>query len=300
MHISKLVILFIPIFSCFVNAGAWEKRRSTLEKVAVYEDFRVFYSLSGKDELPKNRQTDSNYNNVPDFIENIGKRLMESNKFFKYEVGLKSPLKSKRYKGRAHYIDVNVLDFSNNKKGPKNGVAYDGTPKFNRSFVGKASVNVLAMDISGAVNLNSNTVEHELFHLYQNGYTYFKNRWYTEGTARWSELVIKGRIGKGSKLPNTKIAKEKLFKKSYDANFFWNELIIITDKNNLGKSFIKNLLEELDSVDDIAAISRGINVKDWKESEQRSTKNNFYIWQAINSVSKKFPYSSEIKNLSLL
>jgi hypothetical protein len=60
------------------------------------------------------------------------------------------------------------------------------------------------------------------------------------------------------------------------------------------------LLEELDSVDDIAARSRGINVKDWKESEQRSTKNNFYIWQAINSVSKKFPYSSEIKNLSLL
>ena len=38
-----------------------------------------------------------------------------------------------------------------------------------------------------------------------------------------------GRIGKGSKLPNTKIEKEKLFKKSYDANSFWNELIIITD-----------------------------------------------------------------------
>jgi len=98
----------------------------------------------------------------------------------------------------------------------------------------------------------------------------------------------------------TTIEKEKLFKKSYDANSFWNEVIIITDKNNLGKSFIKNLLEELDNVDDIAARSRGINVKNWKESEQRSTKNNFYIWQAINSVSKRFPYSPKIKNLSLL
>jgi hypothetical protein len=300
MHISKLFILLISIFSCFVNAGSWEKRRSALEQVAVYKEFRIFYSLSGKDELPKRRRTDNNHNKVPDFIESIGKRLMDSNKFFKYEVGLKNPLKSKRYRGRAHYIDVNVLDFSNNKKGPKNGVAYDGTPKFNRSMVGKSSVNVLAMDISGRVNLNSNTVEHELFHLYQNGYTYFKNRWYTEGTARWSELIIKGRIGKGSKLPNTKVEKDKLFKKSYDANSFWNELILITDKKNLGKSFIKYLLEELERVDDIAARSRGINSVNWKESEQRSTKNNFYIWQAINSVSKRFPHSSEIKNLSLL
>ncbi|SFD11510.1 hypothetical protein [Pseudoalteromonas denitrificans] len=300
MHISKLLVLLIPIFSCFVNAGSWEKRRSTLEKVAVYDEFRIFYSLSGKDKLPKSHRVDINHNKVPDFIESIGKRLTDSNRFFKYDVGLKNPLNSNRYRGLVHYIDVNVLDFSNNKKGPKNGVAYDGTPKFNRSLAGKTSVKVLTMDISGGVNLNSNTVEHELFHLYQNGYTYFKNRWYTEGTARWSELVIKGRIGKATKLPKTKAAKEKLFKKTYGASSFWNELIVIIDKENLGKSFIKYLLEELESVDDMAARSRGIDNKNWKESEQRSKKNNFYIWQAINSVSKKFPISAEIKNLSLL
>jgi hypothetical protein len=300
MYITKLLVLFITIFSCFVNAGAWEKRRSALDKVAVFDEFRVFYSLSGKDKLPKNRLVDINQNKVPDFIDSIGKRLTDSNRFFKYEVGLKSPLQSNRYKGRAHYIDVNVLDFSNNKKGPKNGVAYDGTPKFYRHLTGQASVNVLAMDISVGVNLNSNTVEHELFHLFQNGYTYFKNRWYTEGTARWSELVIKGRLGNTSKLPQTKSEKEKLFKKTYDANSFWNKLIVITDRENLGKSFIKNLLEELERVDDKAARSRRINNKNWKESEQRSEKNNLYIWQAINSVSKKFSNSTAIKNLSLL
>lgn len=300
MHISKILVLLTLIFSCFVNAGAWEQRRSTLEKVAVYDEFRIFYSLSGVDELPKSRRADLNHNKVPDFIESIGKRLTDSNRFFKYDVGLKSPLKSNRYIGRAHYIDVNVLDFSNNPKGPKNGVAYDGTPKFNRSLVGQSSVNVLAIDIFGGVNLNTNTVEHELFHLYQNGYTYFKNRWYTEGTARWSELVIKGRIGKGSNLPKTINEKEKLFKKSYKANFFWNELFLITDKKNLGKRFIKYLLEELDNADDIAARARGINNKNWKESEQRSNKNNFYIWQAIADVSKKFSHSTEIHNLSRL
>ena len=178
MYISKILVLLIPMFSCIANAGSWEKRRSNLEKVVVYDKFRIFYSLSGKDELPKSRRADINHNKIPDFIESIGKRLTDSNRFLKYEVGLKNPLKSNRYKGRAHYIDVNILNFSNNKKGPKNGVAYDGTSKFNRSLVGKASVNVLAMDISGGVNLNSNTVEHELFHLYQNGYTYFKNRWF--------------------------------------------------------------------------------------------------------------------------
>ncbi|WP_076419747.1 hypothetical protein [Colwellia sp. UCD-KL20] len=300
MLISKLLVLLISIFSFFVNAGAWEKRRSFLEKVAVYDEFRIFYSLSGKDKLPINRQADINHNKVPDFIENIGKRLTDSNRFFKYEVGLTPPLQSNRYRDQVHYIDVNVLDLSNNKKGPKNGIAYDGTPKFNRSLTGKASVNVLAMDISGGVNLNSNTVEHELFHLYQNGYTYFKNRWYTEGTARWSELVIKGRIGKTSKLPNTKVEKEKLFKKTYDANSFWNKLIILTDKENLGKKFIKYLLEELERVDDIAARSRGFNNKNWKESEQRSENNNFYIWLAINNISKKLPNSMEIKSLGLL
>ena len=300
MYISKLLVLFISICSCFANAGAWENRRSSLEKVAVYGEFRVFYSLSGKDSLPKSRRVDSNHNKIPDFIDSIGKRLIDSNNFFKYEVGLKPPLMSKRYRGQVHYIDVNVLDFSNNKKGPKNGVAYDGTPKFNRALAGKRSVKVLAMDISGGVNLKTNTVEHELFHLYQNGYTYFKNRWYTEGTARWSELVIKGQLGKTSALPKNIDAKNELFNKTYGASAFWNALIVIADKENLGKNFMKALLEELERVDDIAAKSRGIGHKNWKESEQRNKENNLYIWQAIIRVSRNFSDSRDIKNLSLL
>lgn len=300
MRTTALLLLIMPIFSFIVNAGTWENRRNALTQVAVYSEFRIFYATSGKDKLPSNRQVDKNNNKVPDFIESIGKRLTNSDRFFKNEVGLNPPLKSNRYRSRAHYIDVNVLDFSHNKKGPKNGIAYDGTPKFNRALTGKRSVNVLTMDLSGKVNLNTNTVEHELFHLYQNGYTYFKNRWFTEGTARWSELVINGRIGKGNKLPETTLAKERLFNKSYDANSFWNQIIIITDKKNLGKNFIKNLLEELDRTDDRAAFSRGIPNKNWKESEQRSSKNNAYIWQAILNVSNKYPPSEEINKLRLL
>ncbi len=282
-----------------VSAGAWEDRRSKLDQVEIYGGYRIFYSLSGKDALPKHRKVDSDKSGIPDFIESVGRRLTDAGRFFRSEVGLIPPLKSKRYLGKAHYIDVNILDFSNNKKGPKNGVAYDGTPKFNRARTGQASLNVLVIDLSGSVRLQSNSVEHELFHLYQNGYTFFKNRWYTEGTARWSELIIEGRMGSREILPDSKITREKIFKKTYDANRFWNELIIKVDSKTQGKRFIKILLEELDYADNIAARKRGLNERYWKESDQRSTDNNIYIWNATLKAIQRAGRSSddEIKKL---
>ncbi|MFK7853912.1 MAG: hypothetical protein AB8B79_07365 [Granulosicoccus sp.] len=268
--------------------------------MAIYDQFRIFYSLSGNDQLPSQRRLDRNKNDIPDFIENIGERLIQANTFFKNEVGLKPPLQSNRYAGYAQAIDVNILDFSNNNKGPRNGIAYDGTPKFNRTIARTASLSVLAIDISSTVKLGSNTVEHELFHLYQNGYTYFKNRWYTEGTARWSELVVRGKLGIGQKLPKTTREKELLFKKSYDAHPFWNALILGLDKDKLGKRFIKELLQQLDHFDDVAAKSRGISNRNWKESEQRSDKNNPFIWQALVNTSKRFAATAEVGNLSRL
>lgn len=287
MRKFQILIIIISLLPCVVNAGTWLDRRSKLEKVAIFDKFRIFYSISGVDELPNYRKVELNEKGTPQFIENIGKRLIEADRFFNNRVNLKSPLKSKRYMGRAHYIDVNVIGFSTNSKGPRNGVAYDGTPKFNRSVTGEISTTVLTIDLSNELNLNSNTVEHELFHLYQNGYTYFKNRWYTEGTARWSELIINNRIGEGGALPKTVTEKEELFQKSYDANYFWNKLILNVDKNNKGKKFIKLLLEQLDYADDIVARNRGINNTKWKESEQRSHKNNSYIWEAAVIVNNR-------------
>jgi len=287
------------LLSQIASAGAWEDRRSKLDQVAIYGEYRIFYSLSGKDALPKHRKIDSDKSGIPDFIESVGRRLTDAGRFFRSEVGLVPPLKSKRYMGKAHYIDVNILDFSNNKKGPKNGVAYDGTTKFNRARSGQVSLNVLVIDLSGSVRLKTNSVEHELFHLYQNGYTFFKNRWYTEGTARWSELIIEGRVGSSELLPDSKFTREKLFKKTYDANSFWNELIIKVDRNSQGKRFIKILLEELDYADNIAARKRGLSNSYWKESEQRSTDNNIYIWNATLKAIQRVgrPSDDEIRKL---
>lgn len=273
-------------------AGSWEERRNKLDRVAIYDKFRVFYSLSGSDSVPDDRKIDANGNGTPDFIEEVGARLRNMDDFLRKEVALVSPLKSNRYIGKAHYIDVNILGFSGHKQGPKNGVAYDGTPKFSRSLIGQVSLNVLAIDLSGSVDLKTNSVEHELFHLYQNGYTFFKNRWYTEGTARWSELIILNRIGKRGALPDTVIARDELFKKTYTASTFWNELIFNLDNHAKGKIFIKHFLEELDYADNLAAKERGLSNISWKESEQRSKANDQYIWQAIKNVVRRMNTSS--------
>jgi hypothetical protein len=278
MYIALIILL--ALCPQLASAGSWEDRRSKLDQVAIYDKYRIFYSLSGKDALPRDRRVDYDKNGIPDFIESVGGRLTDADKLFRGEVGLIPPLKSKRYIGKAHYIDVNILDFSNNKKGPKNGVAYDGAPKFNRSRSGQLSLNVLVIDLSGSVRLKTNSVEHELFHLYQNGYTFFKNRWYTEGTARWAELIMLGRIGNGASLPYSESTRERLFNKTYAANSFWNELIRKIDSGTQGKHFIKALLEELDYSDNIATRKRGLDYSYWKESEQRSTDNNIYIWEA--------------------
>jgi hypothetical protein len=114
-----MFFITLSMFPSISSAGAWENRRSNHEEVAVYDHYRIFYSLSGKDALPRKRQIDSNNNQVPDFIESVRNRLIDADSFFQHEVGLKPPLKGKRYIGRAHYIDVNVLDFSIIKRDQK-------------------------------------------------------------------------------------------------------------------------------------------------------------------------------------
>jgi hypothetical protein len=279
--VTKYVMMCVTlIFPMLVNAGEWEDRRNNLDNVKVVNHFRIFYSLTGRDALPNARQVDKNNNNVPDFIDEIGVKLGQADRFFMHRVKLRPPLMSRRYRGKAKYIDINVLDFSTHKKGSKNGVAYDGTPYFDRSIANQISSKVITMDVASTVRFQSNSIEHELFHLYQNGYTFFKNRWYTEGTARWSELIMSKRLGNVDSLPKTTKDKEALFNKTYKANGFWNKLIEEVDKKSTGIRFINVFLNLLDEVDNEVAKVRGLNDTYWKESEQRSKQNNDYIWEA--------------------
>ncbi len=61
------------------------------------------------------------------------------------------------------------------------------------------------------------TPSHEYFHILQNSYTMFKNRWYSESTARWSESIFKKGAAKQDNLPNSQKQIKELFDKTYDA-----------------------------------------------------------------------------------
>ncbi|QIL91141.1 hypothetical protein GNX18_16165 [Microbulbifer sp. SH-1] len=292
---KTLFSVLVLMFSDLVSGEVLATRRENLDKVAIYDRFRFFYALQGVDALPAERHVDLDNSGTPDYIERLAQRFIRVDKFYREEVGLISPLDGDRYRGHALYIDVNLLNLPAHKNGPMNGIAYDGTPKLDRAAAGEDSVNVLLIDLSASLSWENRSVEHELFHLYQNGYTYFKNPWYTEGTARWSEFVMNGRLGPGSTLPRTSTQQRELFSKTYAANTFWNELILRCDRADVGKNFIRKLLETLGKLDRIAAKDRGINSTNWEESEQRSKKNDPYIWRAVLETIEgmEYPVSSD-------
>ena len=309
MHIAKHAFLFVflTLTAESALAGNWEQRRAKLNLSYQQNEFRIFYTFNGKDAVPVKLRTDRNRNQIPDLVEDIMTQLLVANTIYVASMKLRHPLKSPRYKDRVKFIDINLLKFPLTKGGPKRGIAYDGIISFQRKIDGKRPIKSLAIDLSNSINTGNITPAHELFHLYQNGYTLFKNRWYTEGTARWAEHAIKSGTGAVGTLPATQSQLQKLFRSSYDAAGFWNSLAfsadtreplripnktlqtryvlidkkVIKGSNLYGVRFIRVFLENLDKLDDEASVERGLDKLYWKEKVQKSRSNNVYIWRAV-------------------
>jgi hypothetical protein len=157
-----------------------------------------------------------------------------------------------------------------------------------------------------------------LFHQFQNGYTQFKNAWYTEGTARWWEYALRKGVGKSGAMPVTDADQKALFAAKYDAGGFWNALAaacdpagtfslpadleairyvgsdqrVVEDDRLHGIAFMKALLEELDAADDEVSKSEGLDPLNWKEARQRAVENNGPIWTATQNVFRRFSPNS--------
>ncbi len=308
-----LVVLFISI-SLYAN---WKTQREGLEKVYIINEFRIFYSLSGVNQLSD--KSDNNHNNIPDFIENLSLQLTIADDILSNKLGFIAPLKNTIYKNRADYIDIHVLKL---KKGD-NGLAGDAVIKYNYKTL-KSNAKSISMSISSSLPLGNLTPLHELFHIYQNGYSMIKNRWYTEGTARWSEIILLNKIPKTNLLPKSKKDLEKLFKQTYESKFFWNRVAYLCSSNkkfdtreykNLyylgsnkkvingnfvhGFEYSIKLLENLDYIDDLIAKENHYMMHEWKEKEQKNNINNKYILMAIVKTLKE---NSElcVKNRELI
>jgi hypothetical protein len=216
-------------------------------------------------------------------------------------------------------IDVNVWSLGN-----KNGLAGDAIVNYHRPSDPPEGIEVLTIDLSTKLPPRNLSPAHELFHIFQNGYTLFKNPWYYEGTARWSEDLLRAGAGEAGTLPATRADLEELFKLSYGASRFWQALAratdpvgrvrlpedlqdvrypgsskpIIEDAVFHGAPLLKALLEELDRADDVASKERGLNPLDWSEALQRAPENDRYLWAAVIKVCQRFsPDSPQLRRM---
>ena len=299
------LIMLITLFNVTLFAN-WKSERENLDKVYILNEFRLFYSLNGKHSIVD--KSDVNKNNIPDIVENVALQFDVSNKIFKNVLKFKSPLKQERYKTqKVKTIDIHFFNLS------YSGNSGDGVITYKYKII-KEYHNALSIAISNKIKVGNLTPAHELFHTYQNGYTMFKNRWFTEGTARWSEKIFEKGTGKQKKLPSTVQDIQKLLTKTYDAKYFWNRLVRICTKQpkvfNIPKSlkhityiknsqfviegndiygidFMKLFFLNLDYYDDKATKDMGYKKYRWKESQQKYFKNNIYILNAIKRTIKQ-------------
>lgn len=291
----------------------WQRDRATLDKRFVRDEFRIHYTVAGQNALPAEDRRDTDGDGVPDKIQNLAFQLVTARRCYVEALGLRHPFESRRYKDRVKFVDVNVWALPNS-----NGMAGDAIVNYHRDNDPPEGVEVLTVDLSIKLTARNLSPAHELFHVFQNGYTLFKTPWYYEGIARWSEDLLRAGAGEAGELPASVADLEKLFRLSYGASRFWQTLARATDPpgkvrvpENLralryagsdkpiieddvfyGARFLKALFEELDRQDDVASREGKLNPLDWPEARQRAAENNHYIWNAIVSVCRRFPSDS--------
>ena len=316
MKVSKHILLIILVLNGFsladnVNAAEpeWMRKRTVLKERYIKDEFRIFYNLSGESALTSEEADDSNTNGVPDKIENIALQLVAARRMYVEVFKLRHPFQSLRYAGKVKIFDVHVTTLS------VNGSAGDEIVNYHRRSDPPGGYNVLSMDISKRIPTTNLTPAHELFHQFQNGYTRFKNHWFTEGTAAWAEYAFNKLTGAARSLPMTERDKATLLNlapsSAYTARTFWNALVkgndkvdnfylsgdlanaryigsgefIIQDQRLYGFEFMKILFEELDAADNRVSGREGLDPLNWEEHRQKSTVNNEEIWNAIVKVS---------------
>lgn len=282
------------------NWPKWQQSRVALEHHFVRDEFRIHYTLTGTNALPVSDRIDEAHDGVPDKIQNIALQLVTARR---------DPFESPRYKGRVKFIDVNVWSLGN-----KNGSAGDAIVNHHRPSDPPEGVEVVTIDLDAKLPPRNLSPAHELFHVFQNGYSQFKNAWYSEGTARWSEDLLREGVGAAGTLPANTTELAEVFKLSYDASRFWQALARATkpvgrvhmsqDLRNIhyldspkpmieddaihDAKLIKALLEELERESSVVSQEDGLDPLNWPEARQNAPANNRHIWNAVINLSRRF------------
>ena len=294
-------IILVMVLSIVVPLGAEERVHRT-------DQVRIWYHTDGVHAV---EPADSNANGVPDVIEDIMTQVLAARSMFVEVLGFPDPLKTERFK-TASFIDIHLRSKDVLKM---NGVAFDELQRYRKQGDPEGTLSIgfnVATTVRAPANL---TPAHEFFHLIQYSTTYFKNRWFLEGTARWSERALgEGDLGLAKIMPVWPLPSDQrsaLFGMAYEASeHLWNPLAkrldvdgeipnglalqrlknmkyvdgspVLKDLRLRGWKFVRDVLQELAKMDDIAFSHLGYDR--WSEDNQRSPKNDEPMLRAVEAV----------------
>ena len=292
-------ILFMALTLIFLTANS--------ASAAVYQQGIVYVIYDEEGAAAPADKSDVNSNGVPDMVEDIATQLNAARELFKDVFKFPDPLESARYKNVTS-IEVDIGDKVVMKH---NGFAYVGVRKKSKHDPNERAIHI---KVANTVNPHKNsTPAHEYFHLIQSGTTYFGNKWYIEGMARWSQ----DSVSKIKKYPDGKnisstldnpASKAQIFKEKYKvAKLLWYPLAVAAnDKQKIPDSLIKkykytdgsavfhdniiygpNVMREvmllMKSKENLAAEKFG-DKKIWRRKGRRADSNNEIILDCVREV----------------
>ncbi len=216
MKLEWLTYLFVLTVVLILANDAWAKPHSKALYTHTASEgvFRVFYTTEGKHAVPAE---DQNGNGVPDRVDDILIQLKAADWFYQTQLELIAPLKHPRY-SQSDGIEVHIQHFDQGT-----GLAFDEPTKPNWYEGQYSTALTLKIKIGSQVDPRfSTTPAHELFHLYQYGYSPFKTKWFTEGMARWLEKPFSRQTQFA--VPPSPSSCEQLTGMAYNANGFFDQL----------------------------------------------------------------------------
>ncbi|WP_164709177.1 hypothetical protein [Acinetobacter sp. B51(2017)] len=304
---------------CRSNALA---QAQDFNKVYQKDEFRIFYSTLASSKHRLKQIKDQNNNAVPDYVEDVATQAIASREIFK-AAGFRHPLHSPRYNNVK-----NISIFIQDMKG--NGVAYEA-PASHPNLPNPMPCSLVLHISSDLKDFPGNywtTVTHELFHLYQYGYTQFKNTWYLESLANWSERALRVDLVSSTKnlpaLPQSSRGIQKeIIGKAY--NPLWKRLSVIEGHDRLvipahlqkmrysngslvfkdhewrNTALVLNLMQNLEQSSLKISKDKQWNAYNWKESDQRLKQWDAMIWKNIQAALISQDYQTkEVQQLKRL
>lgn len=263
----------------------------------------VIYDEAGANAVAD--KTDKNSNGVPDVVEDVAAQMKAAREVFSH-FNYPDPLDCERFKNVAA-IEIEIESAETLKF---NGKAFSNIFKKSRH---NPNERALHLKIANTIDPHkSTTPTHEYFHLVQYAATYFRNAWFLEGMARWSEDAIR-KINYPSALDlNFKLksdfAEKQIFRGKYNmAEFLWYPLAVqkkdkakipaalmkkykyvdgapvFQDNIFYGANVMLKVLQVMKSKEDLAA-AQFEDVKTWRKKGQRDERNNKIILDCVKGV----------------